>query len=96
MWEAAKAALAEATELVIFGFSFPKTDVLIRTLFQQSLDSAKLRQVAIIDLDPEAVRTRIEESIPGLDVHYELLPTRPDYGIPDWIQVDARVADGNT
>jgi hypothetical protein len=88
MWEAASAALAEATQLVMFGFSFPESDNLIRGLFRNSV-TGRLKKVFVIDLCPDRVLTALSACLPSeLRPEIELLPTRSDYGTPNWYQAE--------
>ena len=85
MWQAAQLAIAESEELVVFGFSFPKTDLMIRQLFRQALSSKRLRYVAIIDPNAFQVQTEFAPLVPpGVKVEYELLPAPIDNSTPKW------------
>ncbi|HEX3355856.1 MAG TPA: SIR2 family protein [Tepidisphaeraceae bacterium] len=85
MWEAAGLALEEAEELIIFGFSFPQSDSVIRSLFRESLKTGTLKKIHIFDLDPPAIHAKIACLLPtGLNIKYHLWRTPRDFSVPTW------------
>jgi hypothetical protein len=88
MWQAARLAIAEAESILFFGFSMPTSDELLVQMMRQAIrKNRKLRRVASIDLDPEAVIKRFEECVPSdvdINVHpFRVAPSQK----PDWIKM---------
>ncbi len=86
MWDAAYRALADADDLIVFGFSFPESDLVIRSFLRRALASnAKLRRVWIIDVYPQDVWARLKSLLPNPDaIDLELLPVSSTFEIPEW------------
>ena len=87
MWEAAKQALIETESLLVCGYSFPKSDELIRHLFSVSLaEKKKLQRVFVIDLYPDEVIGRIKPCIPSeCNVDFVTFPVVSGK-VPDWFK----------
>ena len=76
MWQAARFAIAEAESILFFGFSMPSSDELLLQMIRQAIhQNRRLRRVASIDLEPEAVLTRFEACIPS-DQEVTAIPLR--------------------
>lgn len=58
-WQVAAAALDAADELVVVGYSLPRTDELVRGLLRTI--SARLERIVVVDKDPGAVVERLRE-----------------------------------
>ena len=86
MWDAAHDAIADATELFVFGFSFPTCDTEVCGLFRKAIEfGRRLRYAAIIDVAPEPVGSRFGELLPpGLDVKLEGFVVPTDFEWPGW------------
>lgn len=85
MWDAAFAALEDAEELLVFGFSFPAADMEVCGLFKQALSkNPSLRQVWIVDVVPEAVAQRLRPLLPSRAVALETLEVPTSFEIPAW------------
>jgi NAD-dependent SIR2 family protein deacetylase len=78
MWDAAYEALKHADSLLLFGFSLPKSDELLTQTIRSAVsEGRKLKKVASIDLNPEAVLHRFEDCLPhGIDVDTTALPVQ--------------------
>jgi hypothetical protein len=71
VWDSASAALADASEVVFFGYSFPQADMHARHFFQQqSQANPALRTPTIINPDPQAEDALWEVLRPDRCVHY--------------------------
>ena len=76
-WDAARAALESADELVIFGYSFPDADFSARSMLRQSYHkNTKLRDVHVIDIDP-SVGSKIADFLNASSVYF--CKTVPDF-----------------
>lgn len=86
MWQAFEHAIAEAETLLIFGFSLPASDELLRQSIREACArGGRLRQVAAIDLDPNAVLDRFEDCLPiGYSIERVELPVVPG-DVPIWM-----------
>lgn len=51
LWAQAETALREARSLVLFGYSFPDTDVQAETLFRRACSRASLEHVVVVNTD---------------------------------------------
>lgn len=87
MWQAARLAIAEAESILFFGFSMPSSDELLLQMIRQAIhQNRRLRRVASIDLDPEAVLARFETCIPS-DQEVTAMPLRVvPTEAPHWLQ----------
>lgn len=85
MWDGACSALKHATQIVIFGYSFPQTDKAIARLFEGELrKSRQLRDVCVVDLEPHAVAERFRSTAsPRSRVSIDYLAV-PERGAPEW------------
>ena len=64
MWNASYDAISEAESILVFGFSFPQSDALFTQLVRKAIcTSPKLREFAIIDLNPDDIFKRFEKCI---------------------------------
>jgi NAD-dependent SIR2 family protein deacetylase len=91
MWDSAQSALKDAETLLIFGFSFPSSDCLIRAMFANAVCSGSLRHIAIIDLQPEAVAERIKSALPpeGLPA-MQCFAVPTDGSRPEWLVEESK------
>jgi NAD-dependent SIR2 family protein deacetylase len=87
MWNAAADALQDCFAVVIWGFSLPASDFLIRRLFRNCITAnAKLRHITIIDRNPSPVANAVREQIPpSRSIGIQTLLTPKDGSTPDWI-----------
>ena len=94
MWQAARLAIAEAESILFFGFSMPSSDELLLQMIRQAIHQGrKLRRVASIDLDPEAVLTRFEACIPS-DQQVSVMPLRVvPAETPHWLRTGTASQD---
>lgn len=61
IWAAARARLAAADRLIIFGYSFPSADFSARSLLRGALhQSSRLTDIAVIDVNPSVASTLAE------------------------------------
>ncbi|QVL32363.1 hypothetical protein KIH39_00135 [Telmatocola sphagniphila] len=91
MWQAAMAAIENAESILIFGFSFPRSDELLIQSFRKAIETSKrLKKVGIIDLDPQAVAHNFRCCLPvGYHVEYAYLNSTKS-GVPDWFNVEPK------
>jgi hypothetical protein len=87
MWDSAASALEQAHQLLIFGFSFPLGDRLIREMFRCSVAKGRaLKDVSIIDVNPEPVAMTLKSLLPqDLHVTVQTFTVPMDGSVPDWI-----------
>jgi hypothetical protein len=90
MWQAARLAIREAESLLLFGFSVPTSDELLVQLVRSACgDGRRLKQVASIDLEPEAVLDRFQSCLPaGFDVDIAAFPVEKGT-VPIWLDLSA-------
>jgi hypothetical protein len=86
MWDAAYQALACATELIVFGFSFPDSDSEVSGLVRKALaDNRVLTEVMVIDVDPDPVCTRLRKLLPATSsAAISPYPATRDFDPPAW------------
>lgn len=92
MWQACRAALMAAESILLFGFSLPQSDELLLQLIRTSIrDGGKLRRIASIDLNPEAVIERFESCLPvNASVDAIAFPVEPGEH-PIWLEPSGRL-----
>lgn len=90
MWQAARAALEEATSILLFGFSLPTSDELLAQLMRNACGKHQnLRRVGVIDLYPNQVIERFQQAVnPTCRIEYIPLPVEPGK-IPIWYTAPA-------
>jgi hypothetical protein len=87
MWITARMAISDAESIVQFGFSMPTSDELLVQMFRSAIGvSRKLKRVAAIDLNPEAVIARFADCVPnecGVEYsEFKVTPGEP----PGWLR----------
>lgn len=92
MWESAALALKEAEVLHVFGFSFSDVDKELCKFLQVCFTARTLKQVRIIDLEPEVVALKLKSLLPD-GYQLEILGMRPprSFAAPSpgcWVPVD--------
>jgi hypothetical protein len=87
MWGRAESALANASAITIFGFSFPTSDCIICEMFRATLRHAsRLKDILIIDVEPERVGERMQALLSGPDdVHIHTFAVPRDGSVPTWL-----------
>jgi len=69
LWEEAYKVLKEATRIIIIGYSFPETDIYVKSLLALALNENKILQ-NIYFINPDKDKTR-EASLDLLDKHFQ-------------------------
>lgn len=92
MWDSAAQAMNEATNMLVFGFSFPTSDCLVRLMVRTALSHGKLQQVSIIDLYPDSIADRFKSMIPmNMKVEVETFTVPHDRSQPSWLERDVEI-----
>jgi hypothetical protein len=93
MWDGACKALLDAQELVMFGYSLPRTDTTITRLLQASLQTnQQLRRVSIVDRAPRAIGDRLRPLLPANRSVEVVLRHVPANEAPDWWRIKRKAA----
>ena len=85
MWQAARKSIEEASRILLFGFSMPKSDELLTLMIRDCLARNRhLKLVACIDLDPASVLSRFKRCIPpNTQIDFREFAVAPGTP-PDW------------
>lgn len=95
MWDAAAKALSEAEYLIVFGFSFPSSDCLIRLMLRQAASQRRLKRVAVVDVAPDPVAERVRQVLPSdQDVAVDTFVVPTDGSVPAWWAAEASAEPG--
>jgi len=87
MWDSAAEAMNEAKSMLVFGFSFPSSDSLVKLMVRTALSHGKLRKVSIVDLYPVSIAERFNSMIPvNMKVDVETFAVPQDGSEPEWLE----------
>ena len=86
MWQAARGAVSQAENILLFGFSMPTSDELLMQMMRAAIrGNNRLTHVAAIDLDPDAVLSRFMQCVPPTH-SLSTTPLKVDAGrVPEWL-----------
>lgn len=98
MWNAAHEALLTAKNLLVFGFSFARSDQLFSQLFRNALASNPgISRITVIDRHPEDVIQRLTPSLPASrPISLMALLVNAEEKIPKWMMRRSDVAPTNS